>query len=94
MVKGCKINVKCITLWITEDIKFIKISETKRLLMVNKYTFAPTTPGHFYCSKKAKGCKARIFMNTDQTLVTYADNEHNHEPPVYVMAAGYYVKLN
>ncbi|KOB69457.1 Modifier of mdg4 [Operophtera brumata] len=55
--------------------------------MVNKYTFSPTNPGRYYCSKKAKDCKAKIFLNHDQTSVMVADNDHNHEPPVYTVTS-------
>lgn len=77
-----------------DDIKFINISATKKLLMVNNFTFAPMGLKHFYCSKKAKGCKARIYLDKDRSQVTFADNEHNHLPPQYAVSSqGYYIKV-
>uniref|UniRef100_A0A2H1WCE9 SFRICE_005657 n=1 Tax=Spodoptera frugiperda TaxID=7108 RepID=A0A2H1WCE9_SPOFR len=65
------------------NIKFINLAANKRVLMADGYTFAQTTPRHYYCSKKGKGCKARIFLNKDDTQIIYFNNEHNHNAPVY-----------
>ncbi|XP_075976008.1 uncharacterized protein LOC142976491 [Anticarsia gemmatalis] len=64
-------------------VSFINISGNKRLLMADKFTFAQTTPGHWYCSKKSKGCKARIFLNKDESEVVLFNNNHEHDPPIY-----------
>ncbi|KAF9796491.1 hypothetical protein SFRURICE_014662 [Spodoptera frugiperda] len=64
-------------------LKFINLAANKRVLMADGYTFAQTTPRHYYCSKKGKGCKARIFLNKDDTQIIYFNNEHNHNAPVY-----------
>ncbi|CAH2040254.1 unnamed protein product, partial [Iphiclides podalirius] len=77
-----------------DDLKFIKLSENKRLLMVNGYTFAKTSPRHWYCSKKAKSCKARVFLNAEENAVVFRDDNHNHPPPEYGLTCeGYYVKI-
>jgi hypothetical protein len=74
-------------LFFTDDIKFITLAGNKRVLMANKYTYAQTTPRHFYCSKKSKGCKARIFLNQDETEVVFSFVHHDHNPPVYVQTS-------
>lgn len=63
--------------------------------MVDNYTFAQVTPRHFYCSKKAKGCKAKIYFNKEETEVVLIKNDHDHEPPVYKhTSSGHYVKIS
>lgn len=75
--------------------KFINLNANKRLLMAGSFTFAQATPKHWYCSKKGKGCKARIYLSIDELQVLFIDNEHNHEPPVYQKVnSGYYVKIS
>ncbi|CAH0723921.1 unnamed protein product, partial [Brenthis ino] len=75
--------------------QFINIQGSKQLLMVQGFTFAKITARHWYCSKKAKGCKARVFLNSDGTVVDFCDNTHNHDPPVYKKCStGQYVKLS
>ncbi|RVE50165.1 hypothetical protein evm_005188 [Chilo suppressalis] len=78
------------------EVQFIHLAGNKRLLMVNKYTFAQTTPRHFYCSKKSKGCKAKIFLDQEETDIVYSSLEHDHGPPVYIKFGdnGYYMKLS
>lgn len=62
--------------------------------MAEGFTFAQTTPRHWYCSKKGKGCKARIFLNKDETEVVFYNNDHDHVPPTYRRVnTGYYVKI-
>lgn len=80
---------------VTDDVKFISLSATKKLLMVNKYTFARRNQRrNFYCSQILKGCKAKVFLSKDETQVVFADNSHNHDPPNYVvMKNGYYCKV-
>ncbi|XP_045767641.1 uncharacterized protein LOC123868963 [Maniola jurtina] len=67
--------------------KFITLVGNKRVLMINGYTFARTTKRHWYCSKKAKGCKAKVTLDETETEVLVCDNVHNHEPPVYGQSA-------
>lgn len=79
---------------VTDDVKFIKIDVNKRLLMANKYTFGKYAYRRYCCSKKVKGCKARILLNDDETVVLQHSREHNHEPPVYqVTSDGFYIKI-
>lgn len=74
--------------------EFIEIGNNRRLLMMNQYTFAPTSRGHYYCSKKGKGCKARIFLYPDGNSARFVANVHNHEPPVYkLMPYGLHVRI-
>ncbi|CAK1579146.1 unnamed protein product [Parnassius mnemosyne] len=74
---------------------FITLFGNKRLLMANGYSFAQTTPRHWYCSKKAKMCKARVFLSADESRVVFRDYNHNHDPPVYERTTkGYYVKIS
>lgn len=76
------------------DIKFINLTGNKRLLMVNEFTFAPTSSKHFYCSQRFKGCKARVFLNIEHTHVMFADQNHNHKPPMYkITDKGFYIKI-
>lgn len=76
--------------------KFIKLMRNRRLLMVEGYTFRSASHGrHWYCSKRPKGCKARVYLNTSGTVVIYYDNIHNHEPPVYEKGlTGEYFKIS
>lgn len=75
--------------------KFINLVGNKQLLMVEGYTFARASGRHWYCSKKLKGCKARVYLNTDGTVITFCDNNHNHKPPVYTQSlTGEYIKIS
>lgn len=63
--------------------------------MVGNYTFAQATPKYWYCSKRDKGCKARVHLSFDELQVVYIDDEHNHDPPVYrKVMSGYYTKIS
>ncbi|OWR46257.1 hypothetical protein KGM_208278 [Danaus plexippus plexippus] len=84
---GCYVKVN--------EFNFITIAGNKRLLMVKGYTFAKTNKRHWYCSKKAKGCKARVYFNSDETEVVFCDNTHQHKPPIYTQSSdGFYFKLS
>ncbi|CAH2085754.1 unnamed protein product [Euphydryas editha] len=62
--------------------------------MVNRFTFAKSNQRRWYCSKKTKGCKARIILNDDGTILDARRNVHNHDPPVYTqLSNGLYVRL-
>ncbi|CAH0582917.1 unnamed protein product [Chrysodeixis includens] len=77
----------------TKNVKFIKLHGNVTLLMAYKYTFARSTPRHWYCSQKTKGCKAKVFLNNERNQVVFIKNEHNHEPPIYrQLGNDYYIK--
>lgn len=75
------------------NVKFINLHGNVTLLMADKYTFARSTPRHWYCSKKGKGCKARVILDKDNRVV-FIRNEHDHEPPIYKHVGDYYIKLS
>ncbi|KOB67456.1 Modifier of mdg4 [Operophtera brumata] len=65
------------------DYGFIPTGKGKHLLMMDKYTYyQQNKTGHYYCSKKSCGCKAKVKLNSSGAVVK-ADQSHNHEPPHY-----------
>lgn len=63
-------------------------------MLMGGYTFAQMhSQRHWYCSQKRKGCKARVKLDTDGTLIS-ALTEHNHLPPnIHVTKTGHYLIL-
>ncbi|CAH2085752.1 unnamed protein product [Euphydryas editha] len=79
---------------IWKDFEIINLPGKRTLLMFNGYTFAQTTKRHWYCSKRFKGCQARVFLSVDELNIVYCDVYHNHDPPVYRKAPdGCYLKI-
>ncbi|CAH2085753.1 unnamed protein product [Euphydryas editha] len=77
------------------DFKFIKLVGNTILLMVNGFTFAKANQRHWYCSKKTKGCKARVILSNDGTFLNACRNTHNHDPPAYAqLSSGLYVRIS
>lgn len=58
------------------------------------YTFAQMhSQRYWYCSQKSKGCKAKVKLDTDGTVIS-ADTEHFHNPPnIHVTKTGRYLVL-
>ncbi|XP_072949712.1 uncharacterized protein pre-mod(mdg4)-AB [Epargyreus clarus] len=75
-----------------DSFEFIELIGGKILLMAEGFTFAKASQRHWYCSKKSKGCKARVHFNAENTVIQY-DNNHNHQKPVYKkLLNGHYMK--
>lgn len=61
---------------------------------MNGYTYSQNHQTMlYYCSKKDKGCKAKIQLDKEGN-VKRADCIHSHQPPKYVcLNSGAYVKI-
>lgn len=81
---------------ISEDYKFIRIGKAT-LLMLNGYTYSRNSQTmNYYCSKKSKGCKARVKLDEDGVIRerTY-DIVHCHPPPTFrKLSTGEYVRIS
>lgn len=77
--------------------KFIKLYNGPKLLLVDGHTFAPKTPKHWYCSKKrSRKCTAKIYLEKEgeDMKITHWDNTHNHEAPKYrKITGGFYARV-
>ncbi|GBP73779.1 hypothetical protein EVAR_42951_1 [Eumeta japonica] len=63
-------------------------TKKKHLLIYKGYSFSQQHVfRNWYCSKKAKGCKARIHMNNECEITSYDDN-HTHEAPKFYVTTG------
>ncbi|CAH2085758.1 unnamed protein product [Euphydryas editha] len=65
--------------------------------MLNDYTYAKNPKSHiYYCSKKNKGCKARVKLDRNGIIINKAeDSTHFHPPPKYYQtSSGEYIKLS
>ncbi|CAH0723920.1 unnamed protein product, partial [Brenthis ino] len=51
--------------------------------MLNGFTYAKNNKMHWYCSKRLKGCKAKVCLNEEETGIKYANMNHNHARPLY-----------
>ncbi|CAH2267935.1 jg8397 [Pararge aegeria aegeria] len=75
---------------------FISTGFKNKLLLMHGYTFAQMhSPKHWYCSQKRKGCKAKIKLDAEGTILA-AFTQHCHEPPqLYASKGGkYFVMRN
>ena len=62
--------------------------------MLDRFTFSQYKPRYYYCSKRPKGCKAKVVLNQARSEIVSMENEHDHEPPLYKLTEdGTYVKL-
>ncbi|XP_028174340.1 uncharacterized protein LOC114362951 [Ostrinia furnacalis] len=78
-----------------DGVGFITIVGNRRLLMAHGYTFSQTALNYWYCSKKQKGCKARVSLTADEKEVASCCFEHDHPPPVYKrLQSGLYKKMS
>lgn len=63
-------------------------------MMLNGYTYSKHSPTRYWCSKKDKGCKARVKFD-NQHRIRKAEIKHNHLPPRYIKtASGIYLKIS
>lgn len=62
--------------------------------MMDGYTYSQLHQSmNYYCSKKDKGCKAKIQLDKEGN-VKKADRLHSHPPPQYMcLSSGRYVKI-
>ncbi|XP_047504494.1 protein tramtrack, beta isoform isoform X16 [Pieris napi] len=81
-------------------VNYIKIPTRsgKHLIMVKGFTFSKNTcsPKLYYCSKKDRGCKARLKLTKDNTISVEESKFdcHTHPAPKYIKTAnGQYVKI-
>lgn len=65
------------------------------LLMLDGYTFSKMTSSYiYYCSKKEKGCKAKVKLDKEMKVSNYKEIHHQHPPPLYkVTKDGRYIKI-
>lgn len=68
---------------VPEILEYVPSNRGKGLILIYKgHTYGRmTSKGRWYCSKKAKGCKAKIHTTPDGELVKVVQSEHNHPPP-------------
>ena len=78
------------------DIKYISARRGSRLLMVNGYTFSKNIASQsYYCSKKDRGCRARVKLDSNGKIINEENLNHDHPPPKYVVTSnGKYVKVS
>ncbi|XP_047531535.1 uncharacterized protein LOC125067165 [Vanessa atalanta] len=64
-------------------LEFVPSNRGKGITLIYKgHTYAHIhTKTRWYCSKKAKGCKARLSTTAEGVLVEVLESYHNHEPP-------------
>lgn len=49
----------------------------------------------YYCSKKLRGCRARVKIDSEGNITSDDNLEHDHPPPEYiVLSNGQYVKVS
>lgn len=70
----------------------------KKVIMYQEYTFSLQGPksgrmNYCYCSKRLKGCPARLTLNPSGAIIK-ASTEHNHEKPVYKRIGDQYIKIS
>lgn len=65
------------------------------MMMLAGYTFARMTSTLYYCSKKNKGCKAKVKLGKDMRVSNPTEIIHDHDPPKYMVTqTGQYIKLS
>ncbi|CAH2085750.1 unnamed protein product [Euphydryas editha] len=64
-------------------LEFAPSNRGKGITLIYKgYTYAHFhSKTRWYCSKKAKGCKARLHTTDEGELVAVVESYHNHPPP-------------
>ncbi|CAH2085749.1 unnamed protein product [Euphydryas editha] len=64
-------------------LEFVPSNRGKGITLIYKgYTYAHIhSKTRWYCSKKAKGCKARLHTTDEGELVAVGESSHNHPPP-------------
>lgn len=77
---------------------FIRVGlNAARVLMIDGYTFSQVSKKNWYCSRKKKGCKAKVHLangDAGNLEMTFCDNVHNHGRNEYKQTKeGYYLKL-
>ncbi|GBP73777.1 hypothetical protein EVAR_42949_1 [Eumeta japonica] len=70
-----------------------KKNSNKKLLVYKKFMFSQYSSRIWYCSKRAKGCKAAVYMDKDDK-VDHCNEMHTHPPPMFhVTKTGQYVRI-
>lgn len=79
------------------NFKFIQTRFGGKMLMFDGYTYSRRFPTmNYYCSKKDRGCKAKVKLNAmDEIVSDIKLCVHDHEPPKYrISSSGIYVKIS
>lgn len=67
--------------------KFISTNRG-RVMLIEDYTFARCNGTTlYYCSKKNKGCKAKVKLDEYGNIIRFT-GEHNHDAPKYIPVRG------
>ncbi|KAH9645076.1 hypothetical protein HF086_005621 [Spodoptera exigua] len=79
--------------------QFVKTLQGATLLLLDGFTFnknGTMVSGRtrYVCSKTSKGCKARVFLDSNNKVINYF-NDHNHGCIKYIITRnGYFVKVD
>lgn len=79
------------------DIQVVESRKGSQLLLIKDYTYCHTnrftSTNHWRCSShNGRGCKARLVLNSNKTIVS-ANYEHNHPPAKYIVRLGKFFKI-